>query len=103
MLWEQLQKGKDAAAVTGDGATDEMSEWIADGADRTTRPQDDTTPTFSGGVTWQDFEPFTGEVPLFLFSQPIAPFVYCFITGLLLVNCCFITVFLCVKRIHTFV
>ena len=54
VLWEQLQKGKDAEAVTGDGATDELSEWSEDGADRTTRPQDDTTPTFGGGVTWQD-------------------------------------------------
>ena len=37
VLWEELQKGKDAAAVTGDRVADELSEWSEDGADRTTR------------------------------------------------------------------
>ena len=98
VLWEELQKGKDAAAVTGDGVTDELREWRENGADRTTRPQDGTTPTFGGGVTWQDFVPFTGEVPLFLFAQAIAGFYYCFT-----VFYCIITVFLFVKRVNTFV
>lgn len=98
VLWEELQKGKDAAAVTGDGVTDELREWREDGADHTTRPQDDTAPTFGGGVTWDDFVPFTGEVPLFLFAQAIAGFYYCFT-----VFYCIITVFLLVKRVNTFV
>ena len=104
VLWEQLQKGKDAAAVTSDGVTDELREWREEGADPTTRPQDDTTPTFGGGVTWQDFAPFTGEVPLVLFAQAIAVFYYCFsLLCFITVLYCIITVFLFVKRVNTFV
>ena len=60
-IWEAIEQA--AAKGAHDAQPDsekgpELKQWIEEGSEKSTRPQDDHIPTFGGGRTWTHFDEF---------------------------------------------
>ena len=61
-IWDAIEQA--AAKGAHDAQPDstlkgpELKQWIEEGSEKSTRPQDDNIPTFGGGRTWTHFDEF---------------------------------------------